>query len=176
MLGLEHEETVGIDKGEEVGRTTLYLKVCDTCGDILLPDVLGFDKGGIILYGPEIIGLTVFTVPGDKRLLLILGKLAVLDRDALVAGFLHIMGAASGAVGSTAGVHQHLQLFGVFHLIQQIPAVVQIVIQHHILIVLCDLRIQLVDILYLLAGGAVICKFRVFLDSMQTIYLMTPSI
>ena len=128
MLGLEHKETIGIDQREEIGSTAFYLEVGYAGRNVLLPDILGFDEGGIILYGPEIIGLAVFAVPGDKRLLLIFGKLAVFDRDALVAGFLHIMRAASGAIGRTAGIYQHLQFFGVLHLIQQVPAVTTVVL------------------------------------------------
>ena len=62
---LQHKETVGIDQGEQIGCPALDLEIVDAQRYILVPDVIGFDKGFVILDGMNAVFIAIWGVKGE---------------------------------------------------------------------------------------------------------------
>ena len=78
MLRLYHIIAILIYEHKEICRTALDLEIVDTHGYVLFPDLFRCYKGAVALYFLESIEIAVFTVPGDKRYLLVRRQCPVL--------------------------------------------------------------------------------------------------
>ena len=123
------------------------------------------DKGaarGILGKLPRlrILGKTLLNVIRELlqclfRILSVTNDLTVCHNNPLLRGNHSIMLRTPYAIRATAGIHQKLDPALVLDLINKIKVAVQILIQHHKIIILLQLLVQLVNVLDLLTSRAV---------------------
>ena len=159
-----HVVEVVLHEIEDIEGTSLDLELVEAHGDILVPDVVGSDMCAELL---DIEEAPVVALAGESsfslgmivgELIGIEGKIGVLLHmvrigDLLIAYGL-IMESTVGTSWIAAGIDEYLALFLVWDLLEDIELVVEVVIEHHYVVVLFHFRSECFGIGKTLAGGA----------------------
>ncbi len=146
---------------KEVRRPSFQLEIGKTHRHVFLPDILGRHVSAVTLYRGKLIVLPVVAVPGFQRDLPVGSACAVFEHDALVLRLVLVVPAPPWTVRLTHRIHKDLASPFVLDPFQLVKAVVEIVIQHHEMVIFFQFLIHLVDIADLLAGRAVDLEARI---------------
>ena len=162
-FGLYHVVEVVLHEIEDIKGTSLDLELVEAHGDILVPDVVGSDMCAELL-DIEKAPVVAFAGEGSLSLGMIVGELIGIEGE--IGVLLHMVGIgdlfiAYGLImestvrtsGIAAGIDEYLALLLVGDLLEDIELVVEVVIEHHYVVVLFHFSPESFGIGKSLAGG-----------------------
>ena len=112
----------------------------------------------------ETVMIPVFAMPGLHLFPLLRRQRTVLQNGSLITSYVLIVFPPSGAVGNANRIYKYFQALLLLYFLKQIPTIVQIIIQHNILVISLQFFVQSIHISDLLAGRTVVFVRRIFLS------------